>query len=312
MSLAILPSSSIHFNRPFTKKPRRCLRTLVNNNQYAVAFKAKTNASQLYNIKPNSGIIEVGKTLNVVITKVAVTEEPPLDVPCTDKFLFESAGISKLFGVYKLDAEFWEKRKKQKRIHHRKIPVEFLPEIETTGGEIVHLYPSRVLRFWGSVTDDLETTLTIDNVSTEPVAYKIMTSNINDFLVYPNMGRIEPLEEHEIIIVRKKAKVDLTRDEIEGVGRADKFRILTTTIPIKHNDSSIDDVFAWADLRPDHKVYSHKLPVRYPDYVGIGENILDETHDPKEVHEKHSDGEKGADIDKGAPSRDPSSLLLIF
>ena len=110
--------------------------------------------------------------------------------------------------------------------------------------------------------------------------------------------------------MRKKAKVDLTRDEIEGVGRADKFRILTTTIPIKHNDSSIDDVvsasirrgcvvtqetqFAWADLRPDHKVYSHKLPVRYPDYVGIGENILDETHDPKEVHEKHSDGEKSA------------------
>ncbi|KAF9493861.1 hypothetical protein BDN71DRAFT_1053934 [Pleurotus eryngii] len=93
MSLAILPSNSIHFNRPFTKKPRKCLRTLVNNNQYAVAFKAKTNASQLYNIKPNSGIIEVGKTLNVVITKVAVTEEPPLDVPCTDKFLFESAGI---------------------------------------------------------------------------------------------------------------------------------------------------------------------------------------------------------------------------
>lgn len=110
--------------------------------------------------------------------------------------------------------------------------------------------------------------------------------------------------------MRKKAKVDLTRDEIEGTGRADKFRILTTTIPKKHNDSSIDDVvsalisygcivtqemqFAWADLRPEHKVYGHKLPVRYPDYVGIGENILDETLDLKGVRQKHSDDEKSA------------------
>ncbi|KAJ8508848.1 hypothetical protein ONZ45_g8910 [Pleurotus djamor] len=292
MSLAIHPSDSIRFNRPFTKKQKGCILTLTNNNVQAVAFKAKTNAAKLYTVRPNSGTIEAGERINVVITKLIMEKDPPLDEPCTDKFLFESSTISKGDSSSKLDASFWDKRKKKNKVHSHKIPIEFLPEVDLASGELVRIHPSTTLTFWGPFTEEAETTLTIDNIGLEPVAFKVRTTNIKDFCVQPNMGKIDALEEHPVLIIRLKHKNELTAEEIKA--RCHKFQILVTPIPPGRHQLTVDELFAWADSNPEHKVYGHRLIVRYPDQMGLDDDdTLIGSQDFKDTTSKASSSHVG-------------------
>jgi len=126
MSVAINPLE-LAFRRPFTSEVAQILK-ITNPNNQPVAFKVKTTAPKQYCVRPNSGRIEPGATVDVSVLLQAMKQEPPLDVKCRDKFLVQSCIITS-------DKEFspvqqiWETVQKAD-IQEKKIRVAWLPPIE--------------------------------------------------------------------------------------------------------------------------------------------------------------------------------------
>ncbi|KAF9221019.1 VAMP-associated protein [Gyrodon lividus] len=93
MSVHLVPNNALGFNRPFTQLVKKVL--LVSNQNVApVAFKVKTTAPKLYCVRPNSGRIEPGDSVEVSVMLQPMKEEPPLSVKCKDKFLIQSTLIT--------------------------------------------------------------------------------------------------------------------------------------------------------------------------------------------------------------------------
>lgn len=93
MSVSLNPSTTLGFNRPLTELVKRTL-TITNPNELPVAFKVKTTAPKLYCVRPNSGRIEAGQTVEVSVQLQPMKEEPPLNAKCKDKFLVQSTLIT--------------------------------------------------------------------------------------------------------------------------------------------------------------------------------------------------------------------------
>ncbi|KAF9476539.1 PapD-like protein [Pholiota conissans] len=93
MSVSLNPSSALGFRRPLTTLVKRSL-TITNNNPQPVAFKVKTTAPKLYCVRPNSGRVEPGESIDVSVMLQALKEEPPLNTKCKDKFLIQSTIIT--------------------------------------------------------------------------------------------------------------------------------------------------------------------------------------------------------------------------
>ncbi|KAG6868985.1 hypothetical protein C0993_006507 [Termitomyces sp. T159_Od127] len=64
MSVTLNPSTSLGFKRPLTQLVKRTL-TITNHNTLPIAFKVKTTAPKLYCVRPNSGRVEPGESLDV-------------------------------------------------------------------------------------------------------------------------------------------------------------------------------------------------------------------------------------------------------
>lgn len=92
MSIEIDPRE-LCFQRPLTTEVSQTLK-ITNPNSTAVAFKVKTTAPKQYCVRPNSGRIEPGGDVKVVVLSQAMKEEPPLDTRCKDKFLVQSVAIT--------------------------------------------------------------------------------------------------------------------------------------------------------------------------------------------------------------------------
>ncbi|KAJ7459919.1 PapD-like protein [Mycena latifolia] len=86
MSVSLSPSKNLGFHRPLNVLVKRPL-TITNHNAQPVAFKVKTTAPSLYCVRPNSGRINPGESLDVSV-------EPPLNAICKDKFLVQSSLIT--------------------------------------------------------------------------------------------------------------------------------------------------------------------------------------------------------------------------
>ncbi|KAF8957253.1 PapD-like protein [Flammula alnicola] len=93
MSVSLNPSNALGFRRPLTTLVKRSL-TITNNNPQPVAFKVKTTAPKLYCVRPNSGRVEPGESIDVSVMLQALKEEPPLNTKCKDKFLIQSTIIT--------------------------------------------------------------------------------------------------------------------------------------------------------------------------------------------------------------------------
>ncbi|PPQ91678.1 hypothetical protein CVT25_012891 [Psilocybe cyanescens] len=93
MSVSLNPSNSLGFRRPLTILVKRSL-TITNNNPQPVAFKVKTTAPKLYCVRPNSGRVEPGESVDVSVMLQGLKEEPPLNTKCKDKFLIQSTIIT--------------------------------------------------------------------------------------------------------------------------------------------------------------------------------------------------------------------------
>ncbi|KAH9912679.1 PapD-like protein [Epithele typhae] len=124
MSVSLNPSSVLGFNRaPFTQSVKRALQ-ITNNNTQPVAFKVKTTAPKLYCVRPNSGRVEPGETVEVAVMLQAMKEDLPTNAKCKDKFLIQSTVISPDKEAMSLQ-EMWNVEGDE--VHSQKIRVVYLP-----------------------------------------------------------------------------------------------------------------------------------------------------------------------------------------
>ncbi|KAF9452974.1 PapD-like protein [Macrolepiota fuliginosa MF-IS2] len=93
MSVVLNPNRNLGFRRPLTQVVKRSL-TITNQNSQPVAFKVKTTAPKLYCVRPNSGRVEPGESVDVSVMLQPLKEEPPLNSKCKDKFLVQSTLIT--------------------------------------------------------------------------------------------------------------------------------------------------------------------------------------------------------------------------
>ncbi|KTW27038.1 hypothetical protein T552_02530 [Pneumocystis carinii B80] len=82
-------TSQLGFHRPLTMMVKESL-FICNPHEFPIIFKIKTTAPKQYCVRPNSGRIEAGKEIEVLVLLQALKEEPPLDYKCKDKFLIQS------------------------------------------------------------------------------------------------------------------------------------------------------------------------------------------------------------------------------
>ncbi|KQK00520.1 vesicle-associated protein 1-2 [Brachypodium distachyon] len=76
------------------KKQISCSLHLTNKTDEYMAFKVKTTSPKKYCVRPNNGIVAPRSTFDVLVTMQAQREAPP-DMQCKDKFLVQSAIVSK-------------------------------------------------------------------------------------------------------------------------------------------------------------------------------------------------------------------------
>ncbi|KAG6857151.1 hypothetical protein H0H87_008721 [Tephrocybe sp. NHM501043] len=143
MSVSLNPSSSLGFKRPLTQLVKRSL-TITNHNTQPIAFKVKTTAPkvressgvttasdivvQLYCVRPNSGRVEPGESLDVSVMLQALKDEPPMNAKCKDKFLIQSTLITAEKETMNL-ADIWNvaDTTEEGKVHQQKLRVTFLP-----------------------------------------------------------------------------------------------------------------------------------------------------------------------------------------
>lgn len=123
MSVVLNPSSALGFPRPLTQHVKRSL-AITNHNAQPVAFKVKTTAPKLYCVRPNSGRVEPGETVEVQVMLQAMKQEPPLNAKCKDKFLIQSTTITPEKETMPLQDMFNETTED---VHSQKIRVVYLP-----------------------------------------------------------------------------------------------------------------------------------------------------------------------------------------
>ncbi|KAH8772090.1 PapD-like protein [Hyaloscypha finlandica] len=126
MSVEIDPQE-LAFQRPFTSEVSQTLK-IRNANHTPVAFKVKTTAPKQYCVRPNSGRIEPGKEVEVVVLLQAMKVEPPLDAKCRDKFLVQSVAVTSDKEFTNIN-EIWEHvgQAEKSSVQEKKIRVVYLP-----------------------------------------------------------------------------------------------------------------------------------------------------------------------------------------
>jgi hypothetical protein len=90
----VLDPPELSFKRPFNREVCQILH-LNNENSEPVVFKVKTTAPKHYCVRPNSGRIEPGKTVDVQVLLQAMKEEPAPDAKCKDKFLVQTVAVTR-------------------------------------------------------------------------------------------------------------------------------------------------------------------------------------------------------------------------
>ncbi|KAI0087838.1 PapD-like protein [Irpex rosettiformis] len=124
MSVVLDPGTVLGFNRPLTNHVKRTL-AIKNPNTQPVAFKVKTTAPKLYCVRPNSGRVDPGESVEVQVMLQAMKEEPPLAAKCKDKFLIQSTLITPEKETLPLQ-DIWSGESSDD-IHSQKIRVAYLP-----------------------------------------------------------------------------------------------------------------------------------------------------------------------------------------
>jgi hypothetical protein len=101
---------------------------ITNPNADPISFKIKTTAPKLYCVRPNSGKVEPGQTVEVQVMLQAMKEEPPLNAKCKDKFLIQTMLIPPEKATLPLH-DLWNTPEGEEpgKVHSQKVKVNYLP-----------------------------------------------------------------------------------------------------------------------------------------------------------------------------------------
>ncbi|WRT63451.1 uncharacterized protein IL334_000356 [Kwoniella shivajii] len=126
MSVELSPANQLGFPRPLTTLTKKSL-YIHNPNPHPVAFKVKTTAPKQYCVRPNSGRVETGETVEVQVLLQPLQQEPPPHAKCKDKFLVQSAYITPDEEMHTL-GEMWAQTEKTNKsaIQEQKIKVVYV------------------------------------------------------------------------------------------------------------------------------------------------------------------------------------------
>ncbi|OCF59981.1 MSP domain-containing protein [Kwoniella mangroviensis CBS 10435] len=135
MSVELSPANQLGFPRPLTSLVKRSL-LIHNPNPHPVAFKVKTTAPKQYCVRPNSGRVESGESVEVQVLLQPLQQEPPPHAKCKDKFLVQSAYITPDEEMHTL-GEMWSQVEKTNKsaIHEQKIKVVYLAAEDGSTGQ---------------------------------------------------------------------------------------------------------------------------------------------------------------------------------
>ncbi|SGY17696.1 BQ5605_C015g07861 [Microbotryum silenes-dioicae] len=131
MSVQLQPSSQLGFQRPLTQLVKRTL-SVTNSNSQPIAYKVKTTAPKQYCVRPNSGRIEPGETVEVQVLLQPMKEDPAPGTKCRDKFLVQSVIVTPDKETAALP-DLWAAVEKEDKttdrsiIHEQKIRCIYLP-----------------------------------------------------------------------------------------------------------------------------------------------------------------------------------------
>ncbi|KAG4305859.1 hypothetical protein PORY_000769 [Pneumocystis oryctolagi] len=173
--------NQLGFHRPLTSMVKVSL-FLCNPHKNPIIFKIKTTAPRQYCVRPNSGRIEAGQEIEVLVLFQALKEEPPLDFKCRDKFLIQSIILTDkdVTDTQSLLSLFDSVAKED--IHEKKIKCVFLsPEqdhtIQHTSEKSLNDYDK-----YGSVRSSENHDYSIDSTITKPTLDSVQSSPGNDTL----------------------------------------------------------------------------------------------------------------------------------
>ncbi|GAA5985532.1 hypothetical protein JCM10908_007013 [Rhodotorula pacifica] len=139
MSVTLSPSGQLGFQRPLTQLVKRTLSVTNSSNAHAVAYKVKTTAPKQYCVRPNSGRIEPGETVEVHVLLQPMKEDPAPGAKCRDKFLVQSVIITPERESTPLP-DLWKQLEDAERtrtdggvseIHEQKIRCAYLPAADS-------------------------------------------------------------------------------------------------------------------------------------------------------------------------------------
>ncbi|GAA6059202.1 hypothetical protein JCM10212_005547 [Sporobolomyces blumeae] len=175
MSVTLSPSSQLGFQRPLTTLVKRTL-SVSNHNQHAIAYKVKTTAPKQYCVRPNSGRIEPGETVEVQVLLQPMKEDPPAGTKCRDKFLVQSVVITPERENVALP-ELWQLVDKEKaaagpgQVYEQKIRCTYLPAADEGQATIPEETPSKMDANTTTSQPDASFVSTINSASSrEPTA----------------------------------------------------------------------------------------------------------------------------------------------
>ncbi|KAF9476540.1 PapD-like protein [Pholiota conissans] len=141
--LSFSPEHNLSFKRPLTTISKHLLTITNKNENLPVAFKVKTTAPKLYCVKPNSGRLRPGQSVDVSIVLQAFRTEPPLDMKCKDKFLILGTVITPNKHYMMLE-DIWRSpdMNEEGKIVHHKLGVIYLPAEQDMEDKLRRIHPS--------------------------------------------------------------------------------------------------------------------------------------------------------------------------
>lgn len=203
-----------------------------------VMFKVKTNNHPRYNVRPNMGRICKGSTIAI---RFILADDPPLEQgPLKDRFVIDTTLDSG--SDYMPTREFWAQHHKRALIHKFNIGIDFRPSPtvprihpQIASGQLVHVDKVELAMHLtamppGSIAGAdmgagagngrvrLSDSVRIVNVGDEDVAFKLLATVPNRYVVRPNYGCIPQGESRLVRVHRVPSPVPdpgLSKDRIQ-------------------------------------------------------------------------------------------------
>ncbi|KAI8800129.1 PapD-like protein [Cladochytrium replicatum] len=158
---ALDPDRDLEFRRPFSAVVKQSL-SVTNLHSAPIAFKVKTTAPKQYCVRPNSGRVRPGQSVEVHVLLQAMREDPPPDFKCKDKFLVQCIPINNdVMGMLPDDAapflqDLWTTAENLKKSNpdaaarsfamaERKLRVNYLPPLDANSQSPPQLNKSATL-----------------------------------------------------------------------------------------------------------------------------------------------------------------------